>query len=76
MFEFDSGLALINLEDAEKLYRLDSATGVRLKLDDMFAAPRVARGARRARCRGDAEVRDWTRNHAQLLLAPCRSRSA
>ena len=42
MFEFDSGLALINLDDAEKLYRLDNASGVRLKLDDMFAAPAVA----------------------------------
>ncbi len=25
MFEFDSGLALINIEDAEKLYRLDQS---------------------------------------------------
>ena len=30
MFEFDNGLALVNLDDAEKLYRLDNATGVRL----------------------------------------------
>src|SRR4029079_16186262 len=43
MFEFDSGLALINIEDASKLYRLDGVSGVRLKLDDMFAAPQVAR---------------------------------
>jgi ABC-type lipoprotein release transport system permease subunit len=29
MSEFDSGLALINLEDAQKLYRLDGVSGVR-----------------------------------------------
>ena len=43
MFEFDSGLALIDLDDAKKLYRQDGVSGVRLKLDDMFAAPAVAR---------------------------------
>ena len=68
MFEFDSGLALINIDDAQKLYRLDNASGVRLKLDDMFAAPGVA-----AELSGtlppDAEVRDWTRNHANFFRA-------
>ena len=68
MFEFDSGLALVNIEDAEKLYRLDNATGVRLKLDDMFAAPSVARELMPAMPE-DAEVRDWTRNHANFFRA-------
>ena len=68
MFEFDSGLALINLEDAERLYRLDNATGVRLKLDDMFAAPRVAMELAQTMPQ-DTEVRDWTRNHANFFRA-------
>ena len=68
MFEFDSGLALINLEDAEKLYRLANASGVRLKLDDMFAAPGVAAELSRT-LPPDAEVRDWTRNHANFFRA-------
>ena len=68
MFEFDSGLALVNLEDAEKLYRLDNATGVRLKLDDMFAAPAVAAQLAPAMPE-DAEVRDWTRSHANFFRA-------
>src|SRR4051812_32112694 len=38
MYEFDSGLALINIEDAQRLYRMDGVSGVRLKLDDLFAA--------------------------------------
>jgi lipoprotein-releasing system permease protein len=68
MFEFDSGLALVNIEDAQRLYRLDNATGVRLKLDDMFAAPRVARELL-ATLPVDAEVRDWTQNHANFFRA-------
>jgi lipoprotein-releasing system permease protein len=68
MFEFDSGLALIDIEDARKLYRLDGVSGVRLKIDDMFAAPTVARELLGV-LRGNAEVRDWTRNHANFFRA-------
>src|SRR4051794_3884484 len=55
MFEFDNGLALINIDDARTLYRLDGVTGVRLKLDDMFEAPQVASDLLRA-MPVDAEV--------------------
>ncbi len=68
MFEFDNGLALINIDDARTLYRLDGVTGVRLKLDDMFEAPRVARDLLRT-LPVDAEVRDWTRSHANFFRA-------
>ncbi|MGH8713625.1 MAG: lipoprotein-releasing ABC transporter permease subunit [Casimicrobiaceae bacterium] len=69
MYEFDNGLALIDLADAQKLYRLDQAvSGVRLKLDDMFAAPAVARELARA-VPVDAEVRDWTMDHANFFRA-------
>jgi lipoprotein-releasing system permease protein len=68
MFEFDSGLALIDLADAQKLYRMDGVTGVRLKLDDMFAAPWVARQVARA-LPVSAEVRDWTQSHANFFRA-------
>jgi lipoprotein-releasing system permease protein len=68
MSEFDSGLAFINIDDAEKLYRLDNATGIRLKLDDMFAAPRVATELLSV-VPADAGVRDWTRNHANFFRA-------
>jgi lipoprotein-releasing system permease protein len=68
MFEFDSGLALVNLDDAEKLYRLSEPTGVRLRLDDLFAAPLVAADLARA-MPDDVEVRDWTRNHANFFRA-------
>ncbi len=67
--EIDGGLALINIADAQKLYRLDSAvSGVRLKLDDLFAAPKVAREIGRI-LPIDAEIRDWTLEHANFFKA-------
>ncbi|MEP6897872.1 MAG: ABC transporter permease, partial [Rhodanobacter sp.] len=42
MEQFDSGLALINMSDAEKLNSLNGPTGIRLKLDDLFNAGPVA----------------------------------
>ena len=68
MFEFDSGLALVNIEDAKKLYRLDGVSGVRLKLDDLYAAPLVARDLWQ-KMPMVAEVRDWTRSHANFFRA-------
>ncbi|GAB2550689.1 lipoprotein-releasing ABC transporter permease subunit [Rhodanobacter koreensis] len=43
MEQFDSGLALVNMDDAEKLNGMSGPTGIRLKLDDMFNARPVAR---------------------------------
>jgi lipoprotein-releasing system permease protein len=41
--EYDEGLAVIHLDDAERLFQLDGPTGIRLKLDDMFRAWDIAR---------------------------------
>lgn len=69
MFEYDSGLALVHLADAQKLYRLeDRVTGVRLKLQDMFQAPRVTRELAGS-LTADAYVSDWTRSHANFFRA-------
>jgi lipoprotein-releasing system permease protein len=68
MYEFDSGLALIHIDDAKKLYRQDGASGVRLKLDDLYAAPRVAQELV-GRLNVDAEIRDWTMSHANFFRA-------
>jgi lipoprotein-releasing system permease protein len=69
MFEFDSGLALINLQDAQKLYRMDDrVSGVRLKVDDLFAAPRIGRELTRY-LDADTYVTDWTRSHANFFRA-------
>jgi lipoprotein-releasing system permease protein len=69
MFEFDSGLALIHMNDAQRLYRMDDrVSGVRLKLDDLFAAPRVARELL-GRVDADVYISDWTRSHANFFRA-------
>jgi lipoprotein-releasing system permease protein len=68
MYEYDSGLALIDIDDARKLYRLPGVSGVRLKLDDLFAAPTVARELLRS-MPINAEVRDWTKSHANFFRA-------
>lgn len=69
MFEYDSGLALIHLEDAQKLYQLgDNVTGVRLKVDDLFQAPRIARELARF-VDADAYLHDWTKSHANFFRA-------
>jgi len=69
MFEYDSGLALIHLEDAQKLYGMgDNASGVRLKLHDLFQSREVARDLA-TRLRGDLYVSDWTRSHANYFRA-------
>ncbi|MGN6327569.1 MAG: lipoprotein-releasing ABC transporter permease subunit [Rhodanobacter sp.] len=43
MEQFDSGLALVNMSDAEKLNSLSGPTGIRLRLDNLFNARPVAR---------------------------------
>jgi lipoprotein-releasing system permease protein len=69
MFEYDSGLALMHLDDAQRLYRLgDAVSGVRLKLADLFDAQRVSQelvGVLNA----DAYLTDWTRTHANFFRA-------
>ncbi|MCS6766218.1 MAG: lipoprotein-releasing ABC transporter permease subunit [Candidatus Protistobacter heckmanni] len=42
-FEYDSALALIHIEDAEKLLRLEGPSGLRLRVADPTIAPRVTR---------------------------------
>jgi len=68
MYEFDSGLVFVNIEDAERLYRMEGPSGVRLKLDDLFAAPTVARQLL-ATMTEDVAVSDWTRSHANFFRA-------
>jgi lipoprotein-releasing system permease protein len=66
-YEFDRGLALMHVADAARLYRLgDRVSGVRLELEDPFAAPRTIRDLA-LRLGGGYFVSDWTRNHANFF---------
>jgi lipoprotein-releasing system permease protein len=65
----DSGLALVHLRDAQTLYQLgERVSGVRLKLDDLFAAREVARELSGSLPR-DVYAFDWTRSHANFFRA-------
>ena len=69
MFEYDSGLALIRMEDAQRLYRMeDRVSGVRLKLDDLFKARSVVMQLS-SRLNTQAYISDWTRSHANFFRA-------
>ena len=69
MFEYDSGLALLHLEDAQKLYQMgDAVSGLRLRLDDLFVARNVARDLM-AKMSSDYYATDWTRSHANFFRA-------
>ena len=68
MYEYDSALALLNIDDTRALFQLgENVSGLRLKLDDPFRARLVA--AQLASIVKDAAVTDWTRSHANLFYA-------
>jgi lipoprotein-releasing system permease protein len=66
--EADAGLALIHLDDAQKLYQMgDAVSGVRLKLHDLFEAPRVGRELMADM--PELFAWDWGRSHPNLFRA-------
>jgi len=65
----DAGLALTHLRDAQTLYQMgDAVSGVRLKLDDLFAAREVGRELL-GRLPRNVYASDWTRSHANFFRA-------
>ncbi len=61
-YEYDSSLALIHVDDAARLFRVEGPTGVQLRLADVHSARTVA--ADLVRSLGpDVIVRDWTRTN-------------
>ncbi len=58
-YEYDSTLAMMHLDDAAKLFRLDGPTGVQLRLKDLNQAPQVGAELRQQLGR-EFRVHDWT----------------
>ncbi len=58
-FEYDNGLALVQLDDAMKLFQLAGPNGLRVRLKDLEQAPRVAAELEYA-LGSKVVVRDWT----------------
>jgi lipoprotein-releasing system permease protein len=67
--EFDSALALVRMEDAQALYRFEGAvSGVRLKVREVDAAPRIA-GELTRLLPVEAFVTDWTKQNVNYFRA-------
>ena len=67
--EFDSALALVRMEDAQVLYRTEgSVSGVRLKVRNVDAAPRVTRELAASMPPG-VFVTDWTQQNVNYFRA-------
>jgi lipoprotein-releasing system permease protein len=68
-YEYDSGLAFVNIEDAQKLFRFgDAVSGVRLKLKDLFQSRVVVRELAQ-QLGPDLYLSDWTMQHANFFRA-------
>ncbi len=67
-FEYDSALAMVHVDDAAKIFRLEGPSGVRLKLRNLHDARRVADELSRTMS-GDLVLRDWTRQNRTWFAA-------
>ncbi len=69
MYEYDRNMAIIHIADAAKLFRLgDAVSGLRLKLDDLFNAPRITQSLAN-KLHYKYRVSDWTKAHSNFFRA-------
>jgi lipoprotein-releasing system permease protein len=67
-YEYDSTLALTAMDDAAKLFRAEGPMGLRLRVDDMQAAPRIARELA-TQLPSTLSVRDWSSENRSWFAA-------
>ena len=67
-FEYDSALALLHMDDAARIFRVEGPTGVRVKIQDLHQAPEVAISIAADLDQG-LLVRDWTRQNRTWFAA-------
>jgi len=67
-YEYDSGLALIHVDDAARLFRVEGPTGVQLRLKDLHQAREVAQQLARE-FGTQVVVSDWTRTNRNWFAA-------
>lgn len=67
--QYDEMGAFVELSDASRLFRLgENVSGVRLRLDDLFQAPKVAQ-ALQQQLGKDYKVADWSEEHGSFFRA-------
>ncbi|BBB66683.1 lipoprotein releasing system protein [Undibacterium sp. YM2] len=67
-YEYDSGMAFMHIEDAQKFFRLNSPSGLRLRIKEMLKAPQVALELSRT-LSGDLLIRDWSQQNKVYFAA-------
>ncbi len=67
-YEYDSALVFMHIEDAQRMFRLEGPSGVRLKLRDLQQARLVGRQLAQE-LSGDMLVRDWTQQNRTWFAA-------
>ena len=67
-FEYDNGLVLLHMDDAQKIFRLEGPTGIRLRLKDLHQAREVAAELART-LTGSFLIKDWTRQNRTWFAA-------
>jgi lipoprotein-releasing system permease protein len=67
-YEFDSAMAFIHMEDAERMVRASAPNGLRLRIADMHQAPQVA-AQLKTTMSGDLIMRDWSKLNANWFAA-------
>ena len=69
MYEYDRNMAIVHMDDASRLMRLNgAASGLRIKLDDLFRAPWVTRDLIRT-LTPNYRIGDWTLQHSNFFKA-------
>ncbi|HEY0846309.1 MAG TPA: lipoprotein-releasing ABC transporter permease subunit [Noviherbaspirillum sp.] len=66
--EYDSGLAFIHIDDAMRMFKLEAPTGLRLRIEDMQEAPRVALDLSRI-LSGNLYILDWSKQNKTWFAA-------
>jgi len=67
-YEFDSGMAFIHINDAEKFFRQNAPSGLRLRIKDMLQAPKVSRELGLS-LGGEFVARDWSQQNSNYFAA-------
>lgn len=67
-YEYDSGMAFMHIEDAQKFFRLSAPSGLRLRIQEMLKAPQIALELSRS-LSGDLLIRDWTQQNKTYFAA-------
>lgn len=67
-YEYDAALVLLHHEDAQRIFRLEGPTGIRLKITDVHQARAVA-AELAGSVSGGLVVRDWTQQNRTWFAA-------